>query len=84
MLNQALNEIQTALDVLGQTVHPEQTEAEQCEQLEKVQINLEQTLTFLQNLEKSLKTDKLKVVSAEMDESLNSSDYYQEDWRKTA
>lgn len=85
MLNQALNEIQAALDTLNTTVHSEQTEVELSGNLEMVKANISKTIAILQNLEHTLGSDKLKVISHAADAAKSPHHYYpNEDWQKTA
>lgn len=82
MLNHALKEIQTALDILALTVAPETLETEQPINLDQITENVNKTLDILQNLENTLNSEKLTLVAS--DPSKTSVHYYQESWQKTA
>ncbi len=84
MLNQALNEIQAALDTLNETVHCEPTETELSENLEMIKANVTKTIDILQKVELSLASDKVKVVSTATEPIKSQGNYYQDNWQKTA
>ncbi|MGK7930707.1 MAG: hypothetical protein AB4041_04655 [Microcystaceae cyanobacterium] len=84
MLNQALNEIQSALDVLSQMAHSEPTLEDGAENLETVTNKVTEAIAILHKVEHSLKADKLTVISSDADMVGTPSDYYEQTWRKTA
>ncbi|MGK7943193.1 MAG: hypothetical protein AB4058_01840 [Microcystaceae cyanobacterium] len=64
MLNQALTEIQSAIDVLSHIAHSEQTVAVQSKNLETVTEKMDEAIALLGNVEQSLKTNQLTVVTS--------------------
>lgn len=82
MLNQALNEIESALGVLSQMAASEETVTS--ESLETVTNKVHEAIAILKEAEHSLQGDKLTVVSSPSKTVTSQSDYYEETWQKTA
>ncbi len=83
MLNQALTELQTALALLEKTVHYEQTESEWSNCISQVTANVNQSIEILQNLEHTLASGKLTLITSSESEK-KSDNYLQHSWQKTA